>query len=86
MPLLHCRRQETGRLIAQVQAVDPGLIPAVEDRIYAPTAEDAGAYVHLRVVGREFFYDQQGDLALVHLECVEVSSLLADVPGKPPGV
>jgi hypothetical protein len=75
MLLLHCRRQETARLIAQIQAEDSGLIPTVEDRIYAPTAEDAGVYAYLRVVGREFYYDQQGDLALVELECVELASM-----------
>jgi hypothetical protein len=83
MPLLHCRRQETGRLIAQVRAEDSGHIPTVEDHIYAPNAEDAGEYAYLRVTGREFYYDQQGNLALVNLECVELLSMPDSLPGRP---
>jgi hypothetical protein len=74
VPRLYFRRQESGRLIAKVQDEDLARIPATDDSVYAPSAEEAGAYLHLRVVGREFYYDQQGALALVSLECVELPS------------
>ena len=66
------RHRETGRLVARVEGSSN--MPAPADHIYAPSAADAGAYSHLRVTGREFYYDQQGKLTLVKLECVEVTS------------
>jgi hypothetical protein len=80
MPRLCFRLQETGRLVAEVGPDQAVVIPAVEDRIYAPSAEDPGAYIRFRMVGREFYFDQQGGLALVNLECVE----LPEPPPAPP--
>ena len=74
MPRLCFRRQDSGGLIAEARAQGSSGIPAVDDRIYAPSAADPGVYSHHRVTGREFYYDQRGDLSLVTLECVEVSS------------
>ena len=52
-----------------------------------PLAEEPGVYVHCRIVGRDFYYDQQGILVLVNLACVELAvppdakpPLLADPP------
>jgi hypothetical protein len=74
MPRVEFHLQNTGRLVAQVEAEGHSIIPAVGDRIYAPSAADIGVYSHFRVAGREYYYDQHGNLALVRLECAEVSS------------
>lgn len=79
MPRLDFHHQETGRLLAEVQADGVSFIPVVDDRVYAPSADDAGVYSLFRIAGREFYYDQRGVLAHVNLTCVEVSS-----DGRPP--
>lgn len=72
MPRLCFRHQETGRLIAEIGADRVSFIPSVEDRIYAPSVATPGVYAQFRVAGRDLFFDQQGDLALVNLECADI--------------
>ncbi len=71
---LDFRRQESGRLIAQVEAESGSLVPATNDQLYVPLAEEPGMYAHCRIVRRDFYYDQQGILVLVNLACVELAS------------
>jgi hypothetical protein len=72
MPRLCFRHQDTGRLIAEGEGNQAGVIPAIDDRIYVPSAMAPGMYANLRVAGRELYYDQRGALALINLECVEL--------------
>jgi hypothetical protein len=88
MPRLCFRHQETARLIAEVESEQAVVIPVAEDRIYAPSADNPGVYAQFRIAGREFFFDQQGALALINLECVELSPpavapLAPQAPGSP---
>lgn len=69
MPRLEFLREGTGQLVAQVQAGDPASIPAIEDLVYAPSAENPGIYACFQVSDRQFYYDQQGNLTLVGLTC-----------------
>jgi hypothetical protein len=69
VPQLEFYREKDGPKIATVQSGDPGVIPGVWDVVYVPDDEDSGVYVHLRVSGRQFYYDQQGNLAIVRLLC-----------------
>jgi hypothetical protein len=82
MPRICFRHRESGRLVAQVEAEDLARIPATDDGVYAPSAADPGVYVYLLVERREFYYDQQGFLALVNLECVELPSQADAVPPR----
>ena len=82
MARLEFRNRETGRLIARAELGVSWIIPAAGDVIYAPSAEDTGVYSHQRVAGRQFFYDQQGHLSLVALECIEVPSQPVAVPSR----
>jgi hypothetical protein len=79
-------------LVAQVEGAGSAIIPAAGDRIYAPSVADTGVYSHHQVAGREFYYDQQGHLTLIKLECIEapsqpvvVPARLADGPNGPQG-
>jgi hypothetical protein len=69
VPQLEFYREKDGPKIASVQADDPGVIPNVWDVVYVPDDKDPGVYAHLRVSGRQFYYDQQGNLAMVRLLC-----------------
>jgi hypothetical protein len=72
MTRLCFRRQESGRLIAEVEGKPGVVLPATGDRIYATSAANPGVYAEFKVAGRQLFYDQHGDLALVNLERVEL--------------
>jgi hypothetical protein len=69
VPQLEFCREQDGPKIASVQTGDPGAIPGVWDVVYVPDDKDPGVYAHLRVSGRQFYYDQQGNLAMVRLLC-----------------
>jgi hypothetical protein len=72
MPLIEFCRDKDGPKIASVQAGDPGVIPSVGDVVYVLDAEDPGVYMHIRISGRHFYYDQQGNLAIVRLICEDM--------------
>ena len=80
---LNFRRQDTGRLIARVEADDTRIVPVTDDHIYVPSAEEPGVYRHCHVVGRDFFYNQAGLLTVINLVCVELASQPAVVPPTP---
>jgi hypothetical protein len=62
-------RETDGATIASAQAGDREVIPSVRDEVYVPDGADPRAYVHVRVSGRQFYYDQQGHLTMVKLAC-----------------
>jgi hypothetical protein len=62
-------RETDGTTIASVQNGDRDFIPSVRDEVYVPDGADPRVYVHLRVSGRQFYYDQQGHLTMVRLSC-----------------
>jgi hypothetical protein len=70
-------------VIAEFQAEDATRIPLAEDSVYAPSAQDAGVYSHLRVVRREYYYDQRGGLVLVNVVCTEDPAPVPAVPAAP---
>ena len=82
MPRVEFRLRETGRLVAHTEAADNAVIPIAGDRVYAPSATDAGVYSHYQVSDRELYYDQEGRLALIKLECFDVPSTPAHTPNK----
>lgn len=69
MPQLEFCREKDGPKIASVHAGDPAVIPGVWDLVYVPDDDDPRVYVHLRVSSRQFYYDQQGHVAMVRLIC-----------------
>jgi hypothetical protein len=72
VPQLEFCREKDGPKIASVQAGDPAVIPSDRDLVYVPDGEDRRVYIHVRVSGRQFYYDQQGHLAMVRLICEDL--------------
>jgi len=72
VPQLEFCRDKDGPKIASVQADDPGVIPGAWDLVYVPDGEDPRVYVQVRVTSRQFYYDQQGHLAMVRLVCEDL--------------
>jgi hypothetical protein len=63
------RQEKTGSSVAVVTVGDPATIPLVGDMVFVPDAETPWVYAYLRVMGRQFFYDQLGALTMVSLAC-----------------
>jgi hypothetical protein len=61
--------ERRGITIARASAHDPAAIPASGDGVYIPDAEQSGAYLHLKVTARQFYYSQEGDLVSIRLLC-----------------
>lgn len=61
--------ETTKSVIANVQGGDSPSIPGVDDQVYIPHSEQAGAYAHVKVTGRQFFYSLDGYLTMVRLPC-----------------
>ena len=57
------------RVIANIQAGDPAVIPSAGDLVYVPSVDDSRVYAYVKIVSREFFYDQHGHLTMVKLAC-----------------
>jgi hypothetical protein len=62
-------QEKSGILIAHAQVGEQAAIPCVGDLVYAPRSADSGVYAYLRVSGRQFYYDQQGNLTTIRLTC-----------------
>jgi hypothetical protein len=69
MAQLEFSRQTDDVTIASAQAGDREVIPSLRDDIYVPDGADPRVYFHLRVSGRQFYYDQRGHLTMVRLSC-----------------
>ena len=63
------RQDRTGSPVALMPVGDPGTIPHVGDVVFVPDSETPWVYAYLRVIGRQFFYDQHGALTMVSLTC-----------------
>jgi len=57
------------QVVANVQAGEPGFIPIIGDHVYIPHGEDSGVYAHVKVTGRQYYFSQQGELAMIRLSC-----------------
>jgi hypothetical protein len=69
MTQLEFCRDYDERPIARIEDGEPAIIPSIGDRVYVPDEQDSRVYLHIKVVGRQFYYDQQGHLATVRLSC-----------------
>jgi len=62
--------QEKGdRVFARLTARDQNAVPNVGDHVYVPDSTDSGVYAYAKVVYRQFYYSQAGDLTMIRLSC-----------------
>ena len=57
------------QVIAHTRALEPVTIPSVGECAFVPDERDSLVYICVRVSERNFYYDQQGQLATVRLTC-----------------
>jgi len=81
MTRLEFWKEEERQVVANVQAGEPAFIPDIGDRVYIPDSEDSGVYAYVKVTGRQYYFSQQGELAMIRLSCVTVDG---DRAGSPP--
>ncbi len=62
--------QEKGdRVFARLSVRDQSAVPGVGDHVYVPDSKESGVYAYAKVVGRQFYYSQAGDLTMIRLSC-----------------
>jgi hypothetical protein len=69
MTQLEFWQEKTDRVFAQITVRDEAAIPNVGDHVYVPDAHDSGVYAYAKVVCRQFYYSQAGDLTMIRLSC-----------------
>lgn len=62
-------QEKADRVFARITARDQTSIPNVGDHVYVPDSNDSGVYAYVKVVCRQYYYSQAGDLTMIRLSC-----------------
>ena len=69
MTQLEFWQEKSDRVFAHITVRDQTAIPNVGDHVYVPDSKDSGVYAYAKVVCRQFYYSQAGDLTMIRLSC-----------------
>jgi hypothetical protein len=69
MTQLEFCQEKSDHVFAHITARDQTAIPTVGDHVYVPDSKNTGVYAYAKVVSRQFYYSQAGDLTMIRLSC-----------------